>query len=134
MKDVFDLTARVLIAAYFFYDAFDIGSHVKDVQEALEIYDVAWASPFFIISTVVILVLGGLMILTGYRTTLGATLILLYWLPMTFVVYSFWDDNELFKRISGLHFAKNLAIAGALFHIIAHEPGKYSIRRLLKPL
>ena len=70
------------------------------------------------------------MVLLGYRAKFGAVLLLLYWVPVTFLAHSYWNDPIEVQRIESLFFMKNLAIAGGLLMIWANGTGKYSIRRI----
>ncbi|MBK8349419.1 MAG: hypothetical protein IPL08_18135 [Saprospiraceae bacterium] len=55
---------------------------------------------------------------------------LVYWLPFTLIVYSFWDDNPEYKRLHALYFIRNLALCGGLFLLIANGAGKYSVKKI----
>ena len=70
--------------------------------------------------------------ITGYRIKLGAFLLLLYWLPVTFIMYSFWNDPIELQRVNSINFMKNLGIAGALLLLIVNGSGKFSIKRILR--
>lgn len=71
------------------------------------------------------------MLLFGYRARLGAVLLLLYWVPMTFIAHAYWQYEEPARRLQALLFTKNIAIMGALLLVWANGTGKYSIRRIL---
>ena len=75
--------------------------------------------------------MGGLMVLFGYRSTLGAMMLLMYWVPVTLIVHDFWnrEDNPDF-RIQSIMFMKNFAITGGLLMLVGKGSGRYSIRRL----
>ncbi len=68
---------------------------------------------------------------TGKVGIYGAVLLLVYWLPFTLIVYSFWDDAPEYKRVHALYFMRNLALCGGLFLLIANGAGKYSVKRLI---
>ena len=93
-------------------------------------YGITWSPDFLLYSSIVALVVGAIMLLIGYRIRFGVWLLLLYWLPVTFIVYSFWNDPVTTQRLHAILFMKNLAIAGGLLMIAAHGGGKYSIQRL----
>lgn len=76
------------------------------------------------------MIFGGILILTGYRSKLGAVLLLLFYIPSTFIIYSFWNDSPELYRINSIQFMKNLAIIGGLMMIFVNGAGKYSIKRL----
>ncbi|MEM6320551.1 MAG: DoxX family protein, partial [Bacteroidota bacterium] len=89
-----------------------------------------WNQDFLLVSSILCLTLGGILLLLGYRPGLGAFLILLYWIPVTFIAHSFWNDPPEQQRIEAILFMKNLAIVGGLMLIYVNGSGKYSIRRL----
>jgi putative oxidoreductase len=57
-------------------------------------------------------------------------LLLVYWVPVTFIVHDFWNFPMPEQRMEGIFFMKNIAITGGLMMIFANGVGKYSIRRL----
>ncbi|HMR88273.1 MAG TPA: DoxX family protein, partial [Saprospiraceae bacterium] len=57
--------------------------------------------------------------------------LILYWLPFTLIVYSFWDDPQEYQRLHALYFMRNLAMIGGLLLLMANGAGKYSIKRLI---
>jgi putative oxidoreductase len=76
--------------------------------------------------------IGALMVLIGYRVRFGVWLLLIYWLPVTFIVYSFWNDPMPEQRLHAILFMKNIAVAGGLFMIGAHGADRYSVQRLFR--
>lgn len=67
-----------------------------------------------------LLILGGLSILLGIHPTVGAVLLLIFLLPVTFIMHNFWkpqDQNT--KSIEAVNFLKNLALVGALLMFLA---------------
>ena len=77
-----------------------------------------------------LLLLGGTLILIGYRSGLGAFLLVLYWVPVTFIVHSYWHYPPDEQRIQAILFTKNLAILGGLLIVWVNGSGKYSVKRL----
>jgi len=71
-----------------------------------------------------------LEILIGYRTGLGAILILLYWVPVTLIAHSFWNDPIEIQRQESIEFMKNVAIMGGILLIFVNGSGRYSVKRL----
>jgi len=56
---------------------------------------------------------------------------LLYIVPTTFIIYSFWDYPIAVRRIQSINFMKNLAIIGGLLMLIVNKPGSYSVKSLI---
>jgi putative oxidoreductase len=94
-------------------------------------YGLLWRQDLLLTGAIILLVLGGIMVLIGYRSSFGSLLLLLYYIPVTFIIHSFWNDPEKVQRIQAIMFMKNLAIMGGLLMIIVNGSGKYSIKRLL---
>ena len=76
------------------------------------------------------MIFGGILVLLGYRSKLGAVLLLIYYIPFTLIVYSFWNDTGEYYRINSIQFMKNLAIIGGLLMIFVNGAGRYSVKRL----
>lgn len=93
-------------------------------------YGVTWNQDFLMYASILLLVIGGILILIGYRTSLGAICLLLYWIPLTFTLYSFWNDPEEIRRLNSLMFMKNMAIVGGLLMLYVNPSGRYSVKRI----
>lgn len=122
---------RIFIAFVFIYEALDALVFFEKTKSTMSAYGVVWHQDFVLISLITILILGGLLVLIGYYASFGSMLLLLYWLPYTLIVYSFWDDPLELKRLHALYFMRNLALCGGLMLLLANGAGKYSIKRLL---
>jgi putative oxidoreductase len=154
VKDFTDLVGRILIAFLFLYEAYDSIFFFKNTVLKMESYGLTWNKEMLLYGAIFLLVMGGLMVLLGYRSSLGAFLLLLYWIPVTFIVHDFWNYTndcvihlapaqgleelvscgkpgiEYYRRLESILFMKNLAIMGGLLMILVNGSGRYSIRRL----
>lgn len=132
MKDIFDLLGRVLLSFIFFFEAYDYFAYERMNKEAMTIYGLTWNQDFFLYGAIFLLLIGALTILLGYRMRLGAVLLLIYWIPLTFIVHDFWmeptDTPE--YRLQSIFFMKNIAIMGGLLIAATHISGKYRLRRI----
>ncbi|NNE29915.1 MAG: DoxX family protein, partial [Saprospiraceae bacterium] len=126
MKDRIDLIGRVLISFIFLFDAYDSIAFFKDTKALMISYGITWQPEMLLYSAIFLLIIGGTLVLIGYRSNFGATLLLLYWIPVTFVLHSWWDDPVEIRRISSIQFMKNIAIAGGLLIILVNGSGRYS--------
>jgi putative oxidoreductase len=131
MKDIFELMGRIFIAFVFIYEALDALVFFEKTKMTMTVYGITWQQDFILTSLIFILLLGGFLVLIGYYASVGSVLLLLYWLPYTLIVYSFWDDPLELKRLHALYFMRNLALCGGLMLLLANGAGKYSIKRLL---
>jgi putative oxidoreductase len=147
VKHIAELTGRVLLSFIFLFEAYDSVFFFKETKLKMEFYGISWNQDMLLYGAIAFLILGGIMVLLGYRASLGAFLLLIYWIPVTFIVHDFWnvpyscnmhinctelniETEELYRRLEAVLFMKNLAILGGLLMILVNGSGKYSIRRL----
>lgn len=131
MKNATDLIARIFLSTIFFYEAADTFWYFNDAKDILVEYGLDFYPKIILIFGIGMLVLGALLVLIGYLSTFGAFLLLLYIIPYTFIIYSFWNDPPATQRIHALMFMKNIAIIGGLLLLMVNGAGKYSIKRLI---
>ncbi len=131
MKDIANLIGRVCLASIFIFEAVDTGLYTTLTKKLMNFYGFTWQVGFLYNGAIVALSIGALLVLVGYRVGLGSILILCYWLPYTFVVYSFWMAPPLNQHFEAEMFLRNIAIAGGLLLLVSNGAGKYSIKRLL---
>lgn len=107
----------------------------KVLKDTMSAYGVNWNQDLLLIGIIILLIVGNLLVLIGYYANFGAFLLLLYLIPYTFIVFSFWNDSMEFRRVNSLQFTRNLAICGGLLILISNGgAGKYSIKRMLHVL
>lgn len=131
MKGIADLLGRIFIGIIFFYEVLDTIFFYEHTKETMTAYGITWQQETLLISALVLMGLGAALVFIGYFARVGAVFLLLYWLPYTFIVYSFWNDPPDTQRLNALLFMRNLAIAGGLLLLLANGSGKYSVRRLI---
>ncbi len=78
----------------------------------------------------VLAVLGGLSILLGYKAKMGAWLLVIFLLPITFVMHPFWGgETGLLVRLQMLCFWKNISLMGACLMIAYTGSGPCSLTK-----
>ena len=130
MKDIIDLIGRVLIAFIFLYEAYDSIKYFKGTKELMTEFGLTWRQDLLLVTAIFFLILGGILVLIGYRMTLGAAMLLAYYIPVTFIVHAFWTETGEEYRNESIMFMKNLAIIGGLMNVMVNTSGKYSVKRL----
>ncbi len=134
MKDYMDLIGRILMSIIFYFEAYDKIFYMTPTKATMTEWSITWNQNLLIYGSGFCLILGATLILIGYRSGLGAFLILLYWIPLTFILDKFWEipltDHET-RRSVALHFMKNIAIAGGLLLLLVNGSARFSIKRLL---
>lgn len=130
MKDIFDLLGRIMLSVIFFFEASDSLRFFEGTKATMSEYGILWRQDLLLTLAIGGLFLGSTLVLLGYRSGFGAVLLLLYWLPVTFIVHDFWNDPMPLQRMESVHFMKNIAICGGLLLVLVNGSGRFSIRRL----
>lgn len=86
--------------------------------------------------------LGGLSIALGYKAKLGGLLIILFLIPVTFMMHRFWTISDpMEQRINMIMFMKNMSMLGGALLITYFGAGPLSIderlykkRRTISPI
>jgi putative oxidoreductase len=131
MRDITDLIGRIFLSAIFLFEAVDSILYFEKTKMTMTEHGLTWNQDMLLYGAILFLVLGGLMVLLGYRTSLGAILLLLYWAPVTFIVHDFWEFPRDQIRMQSILFMKDIAIIGGLLMLLGKGSGRYSIKRLL---
>lgn len=116
------LIARILLSAIFLWSG--IGKILQPA--ATQDYMAAYGMPLtqlFLIAAIAIEVLGGLSVLLGYKTRLGAIALSIFLVVATLVFHTDFSD-----QIQQIMFMKNVAILGGLLLLIQYGPGNIALR------
>ena len=78
--------------------------------------------------------IGGLSVLTGYRARVGATLLILFLIPVTFAMHAFWAVSDPhMAELQRAMFFKNVSLVGAALLLIHFGAGPYSLDARKEP-
>lgn len=117
--DVLYLIGRLIVGAFFLMNGMN---HLRQT-EMLTGYTASKGVPaakLAVVATGLQLLVGGLMVLLGWYVWVGALILVLFLVPVAFVMHNFWTVQDAQMRmIEMTQFAKNLAIAGALLMVLA---------------
>lgn len=72
---------------------------------------------------------GGIMVLLGWRTRIGALMLFLFVIIATGIVHTFWSYHGIAATNQMLHFIKNISILGGALFIMVFGAGAYSLDR-----
>ena len=76
----------------------------------------------------VLALLGGFSVLLGYKARLGAFFLILFLLPVTFMMHAFWNISDpIVASIQQIMFMKNLSILGGALLITYWGSGPFSV-------
>ena len=132
MRNIADLLARILISSVFIYEAIDSLIFFDNVKDQMTEFGITWQQDILLVGSLLVLSIGGILLLIGYRMGLGGTLVLAYWVPVTFIAHAFWFAPQNEWRWGAMFFARNLAIAGGVIALMLKGSDKYSVKRLMK--
>lgn len=82
-----------------------------------------------IVLTALLLVVGGLSILTGYKVRIGVAAVVAFLLPVTILMHNFWTVQDPMARLTEMHnFESNMALMGsALMFLLIKTPWPFSL-------
>jgi putative oxidoreductase len=80
-----------------------------------------------LVITIALELLGGLMLVIGYKARWAALAFALWLVPVTFLFHNYWSVPADQVMNQSNHFYKNVAIFGGMLMAFAFGPGRYSI-------
>lgn len=131
MKHIIDLLGRLFIASIFIFETIDTFVFYKETKQLFLDRGFTWHPDFFIVGSIVFLILGSLLIILGYRVKFAVILLLFYFIPLTFLHFNFWAEEGVQKQLELVQFIKHLAILGGLLTLYNKPQDKYAIKRIL---
>ena len=108
------IVARILFTSLFFLSGL---THFTNVPYYIDLMpDMIPFQTFWIYVSGVVELVGAAMILANWRPRLGAWLIVIFMIPVTFLVHGYemlYADSEVVRAAQQAHFLKGLALTGA---------------------
>jgi len=120
LKQYGPLASRILLSAIFLLSGF--GKIFDFANQAAYVGSVLPAPTFMLIMAIIFEVGGAIFLLVGYKTRLGATLLITF----TILATAFFHNNFA-DQIQMIMFMKNLAIIGGLISIAVYGAGPMSV-------
>ena len=120
MQALLPLLGRILLASIFLWSA------IKDIREFETVSKVMGGKgipipDFFLLGTIVFLLLGSIALILGIKARWGAVLLILFLIPVTVIFHSPTGGEEYF-----IQYMKNLGLIGGLCLVIANGAGPVS--------
>jgi putative oxidoreductase len=108
------MAGRVIFGLYFLYGAFNHLTKVSMMAGYAASKGVPLA-PAAIVVSGILLLLGGLSILLGIYPHVGLILLIVFLIPVSFMMHNFWADTDPMQKMSNMvNFTKNMALLGAI--------------------
>lgn len=122
------LVGRILLAQIFLVSGVEKLLHWQGTARYMASKGMPWV-PVFLVGAVLLELLGGLALLTGYRARCGALALILFLVPTTLIFHAFWAVPPAEREMQTIHFMKNLAILGGLLVVLGLGPGPLALGR-----
>lgn len=123
LNDIGTLVGRILLAAIFLFSALGKFTQPAMIEGYMKLNGVP-AVELLLYASAIIEVVGGLLILVGFRARAGALLLFLWLIPVTIMMHAIPGG-----RLNQVEVLKNLAIMGGLLILATQGPGAYSVDR-----
>lgn len=128
MQGSMTLIGRVSLCAIFLTNA--VGLNIPNFEEVVSsMARVGIPQPrFALVMAIGMLLAGSGMLIVGWKSKVGAALLLFYLLVGNFYFHNFWIINDpVMHKLEMVQFLKNLSLMGAMLLIVANGSGPYSL-------
>ena len=126
------ILGRMLIVGIFVMSA--VGNKIPKFSSVTE-YMAGEGVPMpsiMLAGAIVFLLVGGSSVLVGYKTQIGAAMLLIFLILATYFFHDFWTFEGEAQQQQMIQFMKNMSLAGTMVFLIANGPGRGSLdHRLL---
>jgi putative oxidoreductase len=80
-----------------------------------------------LVGAIVFLIIGSLSIIAGYKTRIGAGLLLVFLALATYFFHDFWNFEGQEQQMHMIQFMKNLSLMGTMIFLMANGAGGMSL-------
>jgi putative oxidoreductase len=115
----FLLVGRLLFGGFFLFSGINHFSRADMYAGYVGSHGVS-SPEVAVLGTGVLLVLGGLSVLLGFAPRVGLALLVVFLVPVTYVMHAFWNiGDEQMRALEMVNFMKNMALTGAALGLMA---------------
>jgi putative oxidoreductase len=127
MQSLF-LAARIVLGAYYLFNALNHFT-MHGMMSAYAASKGVPAPGLSVLVAGILLLIGGLSIITGYKPTIGVIALVVFLVPVTFFMHNFWAEQEQMMRLNQMvNFLKNIALlASAVMFLAIPQPWPKSV-------
>ena len=127
------LVGRILVGCYYLEGAFHHFASLGQLAHAAGARGVPAPEAAVFVAGVLLLI-AGLSFLTGIYPRVGVAAIVVFLVPVTLIMHSFWADRAPAQRQADIiNFTKNVALLGSsLMFLAVPRPWPYSLERRLR--
>ncbi len=126
--DVIFLVGRVLLGGYFLRSGFNHFKHAGMMAGYAASKGVP-SSKLAVLGSGALLLVGGLGILLGVYVNVAIAALVLFLVPVTFMIHAFWKVQDPMQKMGeSVNFYKNIGLLGAVLMLLAiAQPWVYSL-------
>ena len=127
MQSYLSLAGRIMIATIFFMSA--VGNKIPNFGSVTQ-YMSAEGVPMpslMLAGAILFLVAGSLSVIIGFKTPIGAGLLLVFLILATYFFHDFWTFEGEARQQQMIQFMKNLSLMGTMVFLISNGPGQLSV-------
>jgi uncharacterized membrane protein YphA (DoxX/SURF4 family) len=120
---------RLIVGVYYIYNGLNHFIKLGQLTEYAKFKGVP-IPQLAVLGAGVLLLIGGITILMGKFPEIGVVSLVLFFLPVTFMMHNFWAVGEEMKAMEMVNFLKNMALLGsALMFLAIKKPWFLSLDR-----
>jgi len=126
--DWVSLVGRLALAAMFLWSGYGKLAYMDANVGYMTAFGLP-AAGLLIWGALLVELVGGAMLVTGWKARGAAVVLAVFTVVATFVFHAYWNspaDQALNQQI---HFMKNVAIIGGLLGVVAHGSGRFALGR-----
>ena len=127
MQAIVSLVSRLMIAAIFLMSA--VGNKIPKFNDVVD-YIASEGVPLpnvALVGAIVVLIIGSLSVIAGFRIRIGAGLLLAFLVLATYFFHDFWKFEGQERQLQMIQFMKNLSLMGTLLFLMANGAGAMSL-------
>ena len=123
---------RLIVGAYYLYNGINHFLRLSQLAAYAKSKGVS-APEIAVAGSGLLLLLAGITLLLGYEPKIGVAALVLFFVPVTFLMHNFWAVPAEQKMMEAVQFSKNLALLGsALMFLKIPRPWSLSLDRKKK--
>ena len=127
MNGYLSAAGRIMIATIFLMSA--VGNKIPKFNDVTA-YMASEGVPLpsvMLVGAIAFLIAGSLSVITGYKTQIGAGLLLVFLILATYFFHDFWTFSGEARQQQTIQFMKNLSLMGTMVFLMANGGGRFSI-------
>lgn len=127
MQGIAQVVGRLMIAAIFLLSA--VGNKIPQFGNVAQ-YMASEGVPapqIMLAGAIVFLLAGSVSVIAGFKTRIGAALLLVFLVLATYYFHDFWTFEGQEREMQMIQFLKNLSMMGTMLVLMANGPGPFSV-------